>query len=326
LLSDPLIAARAVHFASTVAFVGAIAFGFLVAEPAFRGTPAGSPVIDFRRQLAWIAWIGLGLAVLSGAAWLVLLAAEISGRSLAEVFDGDVIWTLLMQTRFGTVWGVRLVFAILLAGTLVPFVGARHAASPWRGALSTSLAVALVGSLAWAGHAAGTPGSTGKLHVIVDASHLIAAAIWVGGLLPLALLFTTVRRSADPALGSVARQVARRFSTLGVVSVGTIFATGLVNTWMLAGSVPALLETEYGHLLLVKIGLFIAMVCVAAVNRLRLSPRLAPTNASSKAVRQLQRNTLIEAAFGLIILGIVGVLGTLPPAIHAAPSLHMHQH
>jgi putative copper export protein len=43
-------------------------------------------------------------------------------------------------------------------------------------------------------------------------------------------------------------------------------------------------------------------------------------------VRQLQRNTLIEAAFGLIILGIVGVLGTLPPALHAAPSSQMHQH
>ena len=35
---------------------------------------------------------------------------------------------------------------------------------------------------------------------------------------------------------------------------------------------------------------------------------------------------LIEAAVGLIILGIVGVLGTLPPAIHAVATLHMHQH
>ncbi len=113
---------------------------------------------------------------------------------------------------------------------------------------------------------------------------------------------------------------------LGVVSVGTIFVTGSVNTYVLVGSVPALLETDYGELLLVKIGLFIAMVCVAAINRLRLSPRLVSVKANSNAVRQLQRNTLIEAAVGLIILGIVGVLGTLPPAIHAVPTLHMHQH
>ena len=325
-MSDPLIAARAVHFASTVAFVGAIVFGSVVADPTFRSAPAGSPPDNFRRQLAWIAWIGLGLAVVSGAAWLVLLAAEISGRPLAEVFGGGVVRTVLTRTRFGTVWNVRFVFAILLTGTLVPSVRARHAASPWRGALSASLAVALVGSLAWAGHAAGTPGFAGKVHVIADALHLVAAAAWVGGLLPLALLFATARRGADPALGSVAREATRRFSTLGVISVGTIFATGLVNTYVLAGSVPALLETEYGEFLLVKIGLFIAMVCIAAINRLRLSPRLASANASSKAVRQLQRNTLIEAAVGLLILGIVGVLGTLPPAIHAASSMHMHQH
>jgi putative copper resistance protein D len=326
LLSDPLIAARAVHFASTVAFVGAIAFGALVAEPAFRSTPAGSPANKFRRQLAWIAWIGLGLAVVSGAAWLVLLAAEISGRPLARVFDGDVVRSVLTRTRFGTVWSVRLVLAILLAGNLVLSVRARHAVSPWHGALSASLAAALVGSLAWAGHAAGTPGLTGKLHVIGDALHLIAAAVWVGGLLPLALLFAAGCRGVDPARGSLAREVTRRFSMLGVVSVGTIFATGLLNTYVLVGSVPALLETDYGELLLVKIGLFIAMVCIAAVNRLRLSPRLASTKANSNAVRQLQRNTLIEAAVGLVILGIVGVLGTLPPAIHAVPSLHMHQH
>jgi putative copper resistance protein D len=326
MLNDPLIVARAVHFASTVTFVGAIAFGFLVAGPAFRRARVGSLANNFRTQLARIAWIGLAMAVVSGAAWLILLAAEISGRPLAKVFDGDVIWTVLTRTRFGTVWSVRLVFASLLAGTLVRFVGARHAASPWRGALSTSLAIGLVGSFAWAGHAAGTPGFTGKLHVIADAMHLIAAAVWIGGLLPFALLLMTARRGADPGLGSVASEVTRRFSTLGVASVGIIFATGLVNTCVLAGSVPALLETDYGRLLLVKVGLFIAMVCVAAVNRVQLSPRVAPADSGSKAVRQLQRNTLIEAALGLIILGIVGVLGTLPPAIHAAPSMQMHQH
>jgi len=326
MLSDPLIAARAVHFASTVTFVGAIAFSFFVAEPAFRNTFVGSPANDFRRQLARIVWIGLFLAFVSGAAWLVLLAAQISGRSLAEVFAGDVIRTVLTRTRFGFVWSVRLLLAILLAGTLVRFVGARQAASPWSGALSTLLAIVLVGSVAWAGHAAGTPGLTGKLHVIADAMHLVAAAVWVGGLLPLALLLMSAGRGADPEFGSMARKVTRRFSTLGVICVGIILATGLVNTCVLAGSVPALLETEYGRLLLAKIGLFIAMVCIAAVNRLRLTPRLAHAHANSEVVRQLRRNTLIEAVLGLIIVSIVGVLGTLPPALHAAPSFPMHQH
>ena len=63
----------------------------------------------------------------------------------------------------------------------------------------------------------------------------------------------------------------RRFSTLGLLSVGTLLATGLVNTWMLAGSLAALLETDYGRLLLPKIALFVAMVAIASINRLRLT-------------------------------------------------------
>jgi putative copper export protein len=34
-----------------------------------------------------------------------------------------------------------------------------------------------------------------------------------------------------------------RFSLLGIASVGTITATGLVNTWILAGSIPALIDS-----------------------------------------------------------------------------------
>ena len=36
-------------------------------------------------------------------------------------------------------------------------------------------------------------------------------------------------------------------------------------------------------------------------------------------MRALRRNSLMEATFGLAILGIVGVLGTLPPGLHVQP-------
>jgi len=131
-------------------------------------------------------------------------------------------------------------------------------------------------------------------------------------------------RIADPAITMVARDATSRFSILGMIVVGTILVTGMVNTYMLAGSAAALTTTHYGHLLLLKIGLFLAMVGVAAFNRLRLVPRLSSAYAVNDASRLLQRNSLIEATMGLLILVIVGVLGTLPPAIHAVDSAHMH--
>jgi hypothetical protein len=122
----------------------------------------------------------------------------------------------------------------------------------------------------------------------------------------------------------MARTATTRFSMLGIVSVGTLLATGIVNTYYLAGSVPALLHTDYGRLLLIKIALFLAMVAIAAVNRLRLTPQLlqqASIAASRDALRQLRRNAATEALAGAIVIAIVAALGTMAPAIHAA-----HQH
>ena len=89
----------------------------------------------------------------------------------------------------------------------------------------------------------------------------------------------TARRFCSPPPArqtrlAVARAATLRFSTLGVISVGTLLVTGIVNTWYLAGSIEALTGTYYGQLLLAKIALFFAMVAIAAVNRQWLTPRL----------------------------------------------------
>ena len=273
--SDLLIALRTVHFASTMLVAGAMVFGVIVVEPALRNADADPQVNAWRRQSAWIAWISLATAVLSGAAWLVMLASDISGRPLSEGFSGGIVWRVLTRTRFGTDWSARFIVAMLLAGGLIASARRRDAAPRGSGMIVVTLAVLFLGSLAWSGHASGTPGIVGNVHITADVLHLVAAGTWIGGLVPFALLFAATRRAADPAVASVTREAALRFSTLGMLAVGIILATGLVNTYVLAGSVPALLETDYGHLLSVKIGLFLAMVGIAAFNRLRLTPRLS---------------------------------------------------
>jgi copper resistance protein D len=323
-LIDLLIALRAVHFASSLLLAGTLVFGVYVAGPALRNARTDPQLNLWRRQIGWIAWIGLATAVLSGAAWLVVLAADISGRPLGEVFSGDIVWRVLTRTRFGTDWSARLIVALLLAGGLIVLARRRDPAPRGLGAILVTLAVLFLGSLAWAGHASGTPGFAGEVHLTADVLHLVAAGTWIGSLVPFALLFAAARRAADPAVTSVARDATLRFSTLGVIAVGTILATGLVNTYVLAGSVPALVATDYGHLLLVKIGLFLTMVGIGAFNRLRLRPRLLSARTGADAQRQLQRNSVIEAVMGLLILVIVGALGTLPPGLHALPSAHVH--
>lgn len=67
-----------------------------------------------------------------------------------------------------------------------------------------------------------------------------------------------------------------------------------------------------------KLVLFLAMLSIAAVNRLRLTPRLPLdyVETGTAVVRQLRNNSLIEATLGLVILYLVGILGTLPPGSH----------
>src|SRR5262249_40236114 len=147
---------------------------------------------------------GLALAVLSGVAWFALLAVSISDTSSF----GETAWTLATETQFGAAWMLRLAFAVVIAVSLArPSVGS---APRWRTVVVLGAATAFAGTLAWSGHGAATPGGAGTVHTAADALHAIAAAVWLGGLLPLALLLGREGRNDDLRL-SLLVTVVRRF-------------------------------------------------------------------------------------------------------------------
>jgi copper resistance protein D len=325
-VDDPLVYVRAIHFAATLTVAGVVFFIVSIGGPASRLAGTGAPVAcRVRTYYAWIAWIGWILTVLSGAAWLVLVASAVSDRSLADVLTDGTVWTLVSQTGFGRDWLQRFFIACLLAVLLVPFLAAQRTKSLWLQLITAVLAAGLVGSLAWAGHAVGAEGIEGIVHPTADVLHLIAAAAWVGTLLPLAVLLAA---GQDTVSFAVARIATVRFSNLGIASVATLLVTGSINTWYLAGSVPALTETDYGRLLLVKIAAFFGMVAIAAFNRLRLTPRLVQDagNSARSALWQLRRTVAVEIAAGAIVIVIVAALGVTPPGHLEAMMPQGHHH
>jgi copper resistance protein D len=317
-LDDPLIWLRAIHFAATTMVTGGVLFHAFIAAPAFRAADGTRVAALVRVRLAMMVWIGLVATVVSGAAWLVLQAERMSEQSLAEVLGQGTVWTVLSETDFGSAWMVRFALAVLLAA-LLPWLGwSRGTESPGVRAAAVVVSAALIGSLAWAGHGAADSGVEGAVHLAADILHLVAAAAWVGALVPLAVLLRAVRHDKSEAAVALARAAVARFSSLGIASVGTLVVTGAVNTWVLAGSVAALLDTDYGRLLLAKVALFLVMLSFGAINRLWLTPRLdhAPKGAGvPPAIRHIERNSLIEAALGAVIIAMVGLLGTLPPGL-----------
>jgi len=312
-LFEPLAYVRAIHFTATVMAAGIVLCRFFVAEPAFALAHGDLSSAVARLPARWsrIVWVGLAVAVLSGAAWLALLARDIYDAPIGEIWSNGGAFTVATQTRFGQISSVRLGLAMLLALSLTrPTGGGERAPS---GFAAVIFAAGFLMLPAWSGHAGALPGLAGQFGAAADALHLLAAGAWIGGLLPLAMLLAAARGTKDPSRTAFVAAAVRRFSLLGMASVAALFATGAIDTWYQVGSIDGLVETTYGRLVLVKIGLFVAMVAIATINRFHLTPRLA----AAAAVDRLQRNCAAEIALGLAAVFVVGFLGTMAPAIHA---------
>src|SRR5262245_23569205 len=297
-MADPLIFVRAAHFAATLAACGTVSFVAILAPSVSKPSIGFLPLRD---QLSVVIWLALAIAIMSGAAWLVLLAADITGATIAEVCLHGGAWPVLFDTRFGLVFCARLALAVLLA-LLIAWPAMRM--------LQLLVAGALIALLAWVGHAGAKPGIAGGLHLVSDMAHLLAAGSWLGALPAFVLLLTNVRR--DPDWDDFLLRTTQRFSVVGMVSVATLLASGLINSWNLLSGPRDLVTTDYGRLIALKVGLFIAMISVAAVNKFYLTPRLP----KPLALRALRRNSLAEIALGLCVLFFVGALGTLAPTAH----------
>jgi putative copper resistance protein D len=311
-LSDPLAYLRAAHFAATIIAAGVVIFEVTVAAPAFA-TAAGILDPEIRRLRArwsWLVWASLAVVAASGAIWLVLLAGDIYAAPIAEVWRDGGVWTVAGETRFGQVSLARLIAAALLAASL-PMLKRTAGRSLW-GAGAVVLATAVLIGPAWTGHAGATPGVAGEFPLAADALHLLAAGAWLGGLPPLAVLLAAASRGKEPRWATVTAIVVQRFSLLGVISVATLLASGIANSWYEVGTLNNLFATSYGQLVLIKIGLFAAMIGLASINRFYLTPRLA----TAGTVRRLYHTSLAEAGLGFAAVVVVGFLGAMAPASH----------
>ncbi len=129
----------------------------------------------------------------------------------------------------------------------------------------------------------------------VDVLHLLAVAVWLGGLAAL-----VVSLYWGPA---VERSAVVRFSRVAFGSVLVLVATGVYQSWRQVGSWRALTDTSYGQLLLVKVGLVAVLVAVAAMSRrwtarlgeVREAARTADPEAETEAGTEAETGTGAEA-------------------------------
>jgi len=254
-----------------------------------------------RRLRRWLWASGL-VALVAGGAWLVLQSAAIAGAgTLADLLVALPV--VVLHTRFGHVMAARL--GLLAAAALL--AGLPNRGAVWGTLVLGAAAVCLQGLI---GHAGATGGAIGDGLVLSESLHLLAAGLWLGALPALwfGLCLLPDRQAAILCEG---------FSPIGLGCVVVLAGSGLAQAIELIGGLPALFGTTYGHFALLKIGLFLVALVLAAVNRIWLTDRLGDGVALAR--RHLLVSVLIETLVGLAIVTAAAFMASSPPAAHTIP-------
>lgn len=253
----------------------------------------------------------VGLAAMIG--WLMAETVALTGEP-HDALRWSALASVVSETRFGTLAALRVIWLAL--STTVALIGL-PSRRLWL--IQGLLGSVLLASFAWSGHGNLNQGAAAVLHLAGDVSHLLAAGIWIGALLPLSIVLLRSLQPDSDARGTML--AIERFSTIGILLVGLLILSGLINSWYLIG--PAhwreLYRSDYGRLLLLKLALFASMLGFASSNRWRWLPRLQRTatdrNLPTPALRQLCINVLCESALALLVFAAVALLGTLSPPV-----------
>jgi putative copper resistance protein D len=252
------------------------------------------------------------LLALSTVAALFVQSANMAGAT-NPFAKPSMVGMVLTGTGFGYATVVRAL-ATIAAMALLGRRATRRVL--W---IVTGLGAVAAASLAWGGHGMADDGARGLVHLGGDILHLLAATAWIGALGVLLTMATAVESSSGEAKAERLHVALAGFAGTGTSAVAVLIVTGLINGWFLVGPshLGALITTPYGELLLAKLAVFSAMLGLAAVNRWRLTPALDAAVGARREVRnatvRLTQSVMVETALAVIVLLIVGWLGTLAP-------------
>ena len=222
------------------------------------------------------------LLLLANGGVLLGQALTVTGGNIANAFAPTLLINLVTNGRFGTFWILRLIVIVLaLRLSLYQLQLYRSRRSlprrvstilPWANLL---LGLALFIAMTMSSHAAAVAGSTGVLALVVDWLHLVAAALWVGGMLYIATSYLpALRRSTVAERARSLVTVLPYYSPWALAGVVIMAVTGPLSATIELNSWEQLFATAYGRTLVVKVLLVGALLLTSAVHVLLLRPGL----------------------------------------------------
>lgn len=200
--------------------------------------------------------------LLSYAIGFVLTTAILGGGGIGDALAGEALGDTA-GTPYGRSLAVRAIIALVALG---PALLLRHgpALAPAARYALALVFLGLAGSLSLTGHAVTTEPTW--LRLPLDMVHVAAAAVWLGGLLQLAILAPFARQWLD----SIAR-----FSRIAFASVVVLLLTGAYATYAELGATPReLVQSTYGRIIVAKLALYLGTMPLAHNNMTAFVPSI----------------------------------------------------
>ncbi len=272
---------RWLHFAGYALGFGVLAFQLLVL-PSLRLNEAETVDGRLRRLL------NVGVLCLLLAEPLALLG-QTASLGPGEMFDPEVTSDALASS-FGRALAQRLGAALLLWVILGAIK--QRSRAPAVAALVLGLALALTDGQA--AHAASA--RPVALAFALNAVHVAAMGVWVGGLVALLSVWPAL---GGPEMAGRRREAARGFGLVAASCLGLLALTGAAQAWLHLATPRDLLASAYGGVLLLKLAVALAAAGAALLAR--------------RVTFQRPRWWSLEAAALALVLALAALLVSLPP-------------
>ncbi|WP_159502199.1 cytochrome c oxidase assembly protein [Microbacterium sp. 18062] len=220
----------------------------------------------------------------------------------ADALFGQQLGRFLVEVELGRTW---LITTVAGAALTVLVFAVRAWTTTFLVAILAAAALVPMGTQGHSGDLAGH--DTAMVSLVI---HIIAAAVWLGGLLLLVVVRPAVERRAMI-------DVLLRYSSIALAAFVVVAISGTVRATVALGSLPALL-TPYGGILVVKIVALVGLGLLGAWYRLRLIGRMAADAAS----RRFWTLIVLELALMGVASGAAAALArTAPPTDATAPTV-----
>ncbi|HET9728416.1 MAG TPA: copper resistance protein CopC [Acidimicrobiia bacterium] len=297
---------RALLFIGLALLIGGGFFYALIA----RGTSS-------ERRIRVLLWAGLVTIVVATALGVMLQGPYAAGTGIGDMLSSTRI-SDTFGTRYGHIAEFRLGLAVVALLLLIVLASTEGGAarSRWWLASGGAIAILLAATPGLAGHAS-TGDHTG-FAIPLDTLHVVAMSIWFGGLA--ALLLSALGGGWSGGL----RHALTTFSRIAFWSVIVLVGSGIFASWRQVGfTLDGYTGTSYGHILLVKLGIFVSLFALAAWSRSIVRRRdAAPLDAEDTTIAAIDDRTVTELrrSVGAEVLFAIGVLAATALLVNAVPA------